>query len=85
MSATVVNLFDFRSHRTPRQSPEQLARSQITDQLLHRVGPSIIAQARARAVRAMASGVPLGHAVRRAIAWALSADHGGDDHTPRVA
>lgn len=84
MSATVVNLFDFRSHRCPRQTPEQLARSQITDQLLHRVGPSIIAQARARAARSLAAGVPLGEAIRRAIAWALSADHGGDD-SPRAA
>ena len=67
MSATVVNLFDFRSHRCPRQTPEQLARSQITDQLLHRVGPSIIAQARARAARSLARGVPLAQAIRRAV------------------
>jgi hypothetical protein len=80
MSANVISMLTYR-RETP--SAEQQARDQVTDQLRDKVTSTILAQAKARAVRSVIGGRPVRDAVRTSVAWALYTIH--DDELPPVA
>jgi hypothetical protein len=84
MSATVVNILDFLGQRridnssNPAMRPEQQARARVTTELDDKVPHRILCEARSHAVRSVIAGLSVDVAVRRAVAWARCADHGGN-------
>lgn len=60
-----------------RPAPAELVSAQVLRQLRGKVPQSIAAQAISRAERNITNGVARDEAVRRALAWANSADHSG--------
>lgn len=75
MSAMVI---DMRTFRREGPTDEQRARDAVDQELKGKVTETILAQAKARAVRSVVGGRPLAQAVCSAIAWAKFAVHDGD-------
>lgn len=76
MSAMVI---DMRTFRREGPTDEQRARDEVERELRGKATDTIIAQAKARAVRSIVGGRPLAKAVCSAIAWAKFAVHSGDE------
>jgi hypothetical protein len=79
MSAHVI---DMRTFRREGPSDEQRARDAVQEQLDGKVTTTIMAQAKARAVRSIVGGRPIAEAVYTAVAWAKYAAH--DDAPERA-
>lgn len=71
MSATVFDMRDYRCEFAPSRT----AREQVAAQISHRVTPTILAQAQARAESNVKNGLHPNVAAARAVSWALCAIH----------
>jgi len=75
-------IFDMKSYRRESPTVEQQARDRVAEQLRDKVTTTILAQAKARAVRSVIGGQALEKSIKSAVAWALHADHGPDNLPP---
>lgn len=71
MTATVLDMLDYRCEFAPSRT----ALEQVEAQISHRVTPTILAQAQARAESNVKNGLHPNVAAARAVSWALCAIH----------
>jgi hypothetical protein len=68
-------VFDLARFRRTGKSDEQRAREGAHEQLAGKVTDTVLAQAKARAVRSVVGGRPVAEAIYTAVAWAKFAVH----------